>query len=136
MLTRDGKIHPRELKWFTWMIDRQNLSPSQRQNLMEDLQRPPPLEQVFAQISIDDRQRLIDWLRIAMNIDGDLSKSESHFFHKVLELAESVQQPHPSADQVLAAALLEHQSNVQFWQDLGRVGKVLTTRVRWWRRLW
>lgn len=125
MLWRDGRIDEREAKWFRFLVSRFEVSSDQKQQLWQDLEKCPDLGTVFSQIDNEfDRGRLLDWLRIAINLDGKCSENESRMFHEIQKLKAS--------DQSLANDIVNTQiameaasKHAKFWKTLGRFGKRL-----------
>lgn len=135
MLACDGEIHPREEKWFAWMIGRQDLSPEQQNVLQADLRAPPRVDDVYPNIHPADRERLISWLRIAMGLDGKSDSREERLLKRVLRLEEAANRDsRVGSNRALAESILERDHRDRFWRDLASLGQGLSERVPWWRR--
>lgn len=133
VLAADGEVVPKEQRWFSWFLGRFELTPEQVELLKRDSNSSPQLSELCALIDSRDYERLKSWLQIAMKIDGHQSKEEMDLVNQVLSLEAK---PSPDPNQVLAQTLVEHSDSVEFWKSMGTLGKRLTKRIPWWRRLW
>jgi hypothetical protein len=133
MMNIDGTVHTAELKWFRQLIGRFSLQPDQIKILERDLHRPPELMPLIQKISVLDREQLLSWLRVAMNIDGKITAEEEKFFESVRPLLESDDLDIKESQQIIARELISQTNRIQNWNELKEAGQYFSkTRFSYW----
>ncbi len=132
-IARDGKVHWREKQWFEWLLRKYGVTPEQRLQLKADLKNPPRLEYIYTDIKgIDDRLRVRELLKKAINRDGQITLGEQNFYNEVIALDKRLQ-TETSGDVQLRVQLSDEIADVnahtEFWKDIKAFSE------HWGRRL-
>lgn len=144
MLVVDGKCNSKELKWLQWLMNRYQLTEIQQQTLLADFKQPQDVESFFHHIRYDDRERLVDWIKVAMHIDDTVESSEKKFYKKVLELNNNSLFLNDEPQVKWAKELLKADSRTQFWKDIGVFSEKIKRPIHpqwrlllasWWSKL-
>jgi|GEM_PF-3941081 len=134
MLAVDHKIDAKERTWFLTVMNSFGVRFRQRAVLRDHLMNrsTESLETVFARINSEDQKRLLNFLKVAMNVDGEVSPSEKEFFDRVMDLNNKLS---ISTDYTeLGRSLLKHENETRLWKSLGELGVILSKRRHGLRR--
>lgn len=104
----DGELHDKQVKWFTWLIKSRVVNPEHQKLLLEDLKNPPKIQDLFSDVMDSDRERLLGWARIAVNIDGKLDEEEKALYSHLKELIERDNLLKGDSHRVIAQAIIEY----------------------------
>jgi hypothetical protein len=133
VIAADQKIDPKELNWFIWLMNTYGVDAHRRAILEQDLKHRSSIEEIHAQITdFQDRERLINWARVAMNVDGDVDPREKDLFEKIKLLNERANRASSSEYFDLAKSILQQQKESRLWEELAEAGGMLNQPIPMW----
>lgn len=128
MLVVDRKINLKERAWFLDVVSNFQTTFQQRSILRSHLlgKSEEDLESILGRIEPDDKGQLLNFLKVAMNVDDSVVPSEAAFYRQVKEIAESA--PIAIDYSEYGRLLLERDKEMHFWNMMGEAGKLLNAR--------
>jgi hypothetical protein len=129
MLGVDGTVDPKEEKWFLWLLNTYGATSEQREILQREMRGFCKVEEVHPLITgAQDRERLLNWARVAMDADGVIDPKEKELFEKIKELNQRVSNVESSEYFDLAKSILQLEKENQLWKELAEAGKIYSEK--------
>ncbi len=137
-LSKDRSLVGEEKYWLMWMLNKHKATTEQKEQVLSELRKPSvPIHELFAQVSNkNDRERLLSWLHIAVNIDGVVHSREKCFIDEITSRNQDLEKFLQSDTHLeMAKEIIKIEENKKFWQSVGAVGHILQQDPYAFRRM-
>lgn len=133
IIAADGKIDPKELNWFIWLMNNYGLDVPRREILQQDLKGSSDVFEIHKCITNPlDRQALLRWARVVMNVDGNVDPREKELFERLVRLNEEADRRDSSEYVDLGRSILQLRKENRLWAEMAEAGAMLNQRVPMW----
>lgn len=133
IIAADEKIDPKELNYFIWLMNNFGIDAHHRAILQDDLKGRGRIDEIHKDITNPrDRQALINWARIVMNVDGVVDPREKEMFDQLVKLNEEASRTTSSEYVELGKSILQLEKENQLWAELAEAGSMLNQRAPMW----
>ncbi len=130
ILAADGHVDEREEKWFLLCMRSYPLTHEQREILRAHLKGEGNIEELHGRVTGEkDRERLMNWVRVAISRDGKIDPAERQLLEHIQALNRLRSSVPRTEYEELAGSLLQADKDVQLWKDLGEAGRYFGKRL-------
>jgi hypothetical protein len=127
----DGKIDPKAGAWFLSLLETYGLTSSQKEVLHSDLRGQGNIDEIYSHIwRPRDRERLLNWLHVSMQLESGLHPKANKIYELVKELNRTSSPESPISYAALAEAFLEEEKNKELWIELEEAGRFFSQKMR------